>query len=108
MRIAVIGAGAIGGMVAVRLALSGQTVTVVDQGAHLEAIRANGLRLLHHDGREEHVRNVSAVASCSEAGKQDLVFLALKAYVLEAVAPEMPALFGHDPIVVPLQNGLPW
>ncbi len=53
MRIAVIGAGAIGGMVAVRLALSGQTVTVVDQGAHLDAIRTNGLKLLHHDGREE-------------------------------------------------------
>ncbi len=43
-----------------------------------------------------------------EAGTQDLVFLALKAYVLEAVAPQMPALFGDDTIVVPLQNGLPW
>jgi len=107
MRIAVIGAGAIGGMLAVRLALSGQAVTVVDQGAHLEAIRANGLKLLHHDGREELAR-VRAVASCAEAGAQDLVFLALKAYVLEAVAPQMPALFGHDTIVVPLQNGLPW
>jgi len=107
MRIAVIGAGAIGGMLAVRLALSGQAVTVVDQGAHLEAIRANGLKLLHHDGREELAR-VRAAASCAQAGAQDLVFLALKAYVLEAVAPQMPALFGHDTIVVPLQNGLPW
>jgi 2-dehydropantoate 2-reductase len=108
MRIAVIGAGAIGGMVAVRLALSGQTVTVVDQGAHLEAIRANGLNLLHHDGREEIARNVRAAASCGEAGAQDLVFLALKAYVLEAVAPQMPALFADHTTVVPLQNGLPW
>jgi len=107
MRIAVIGAGAIGGMLAVRLALSGQAVTVVDQGAHLEAIRANGVKLLHHDGREELAR-VRAAASCAQAGAQDLVFLALKAYVLEAVAPQMPALFGHDTIVVPLQNGLPW
>ena len=107
MRIAVIGAGAIGGMLAVRLALSGQAVTVVDQGAHLEAIRANGLKLLHHDGREELAR-VRAAASCAQAGAQDLVFLALKAYVLEAVAPQMPTLFGHDTIVVPLQNGLPW
>jgi 2-dehydropantoate 2-reductase len=48
------------------------------------------------------------VASCGEAGTQDLVFLALKAYVLEAVAPQMPSLFGDDTIVVPLQNGLPW
>ena len=66
MRIAVIGAGAIGGMVAVRLALSGQAVTVVDQGAHLEAIRANGLKLLHHDGREELAR-VRAPASAQLA-----------------------------------------
>jgi 2-dehydropantoate 2-reductase len=108
MRIAVIGAGAIGGMLAVRLALSGQTVTVVDQGAHLDAIRANGLKLLHQDGSEELAREVRAAASCAEAGAQDLVFLALKAYVLEGVAPQMPALFGDDTIVVPLQNGLPW
>ena len=108
MRIAVIGAGAIGGMLAVRLALSGQTVTVIDQGTHLDAIRANGLKLVHHDGSEELARTVRAVASCAEAGLQDLVFLALKTYVLEAVAPQMPALFGDDTIVVPLQNGLPW
>ena len=108
MRIAVIGAGAIGGMLAVRLALSGQTVTVIDQDAHLDAIRANGLKLLHHDGSEELARELRAVASCAEAGAQDLVFLALKAYVLEAVAPQMPALFTDDTIVVPLQNGLPW
>jgi 2-dehydropantoate 2-reductase len=108
MRIAVIGAGAIGGMLAVRLALSEQTVTVVEQGAHLDAIRANGLKLLHHDGSEELARDVRAVASCEEAGEQDLVFLALKAYVLEAVAPQMRPLFGDETAVVPLQNGLPW
>jgi 2-dehydropantoate 2-reductase len=108
MRIAVIGAGAIGGMLAVRLSLAGQSVTVVDQGAHLDAIRANGIKLLHHDDREELARNVRAVASCREAGAQDLVFLALKAYVLESVAPQMRPLFGADTIVVPLQNGLPW
>src|SRR6202163_1111509 len=108
MRIAVVGAGAIGGLLAVRLSLSGQTVTVVDQGAHLDAIRANGLRLLHHHGSEELAREVRAVASCEEAGEQDLVFLALKAYVLEAVVPQMRPLFGDDTPVVPLQNGLPW
>ena len=108
MRIAVVGAGAIGGMLAVRLALAGQAVTIVDQGAHLEAIRANGLKLVHHDGSEEVAGNIRAAASGAEAGAQDLVFLALKAYVLEAVAPQMPPLFNHDTVVVPLQNGLPW
>jgi len=108
MRIAVIGAGAIGGMLAVRLALSGQAVSVVEQGAHLEAIRKNGLKLVHHDGAEEIAKDLRAVASCADAGLQDLVFLALKAYVIEAVAPQMHALFGNDTAVVTIQNGLPW
>lgn len=108
MKIAVIGAGAIGGMLAVRLALSGQAVTVVDEGAHLDAIRANGLKLVRPDGSEELARDVRAVASCAEAGAQDLVFLALKAYVVEAVAPQMRALFEAGTVVVPIQNGLPW
>jgi len=108
MKIAVIGAGAIGGMLAVRLALSGQTVTVVDQGAHLEAIQRNGLKLIRPDGAEETANDLRAVASCSDAGPQDLVFLALKAYVVEAVAPQMRALFDANTIVVPIQNGLPW
>ncbi len=108
MKIAVIGAGAIGGMLAVRLALSGHAVTVIDHGAHLDAIRANGLRLVHPDGTEELANNLHAVASCGDAGKQDLVLLALKAYTIETVAPQMRALFDDDTIVVTLQNGLPW
>ena len=108
MKIAVIGAGAIGGILAVRLALSGQAVTVVEQGEHLDAIRKNGLRLIGPDGAEEVAANIRAVATCADAGVQDLVFLALKAYVIEAVAPQMPALFSDDTIVVSTQNGLPW
>lgn len=108
MKIAVIGAGAIGGMLAVGLSRSDHAVTVVDQGAHLDAIRANGLRLVEPDGREEHAANLRAVASCDEAGRQDLVLLAVKAYTIAAVAPQMRALFNDDTMVVPLQNGLPW
>ena len=108
MKIAVIGAGAMGGMLAVRLALSGQSVTVVDQGAHLEAIQRNGLKLIGPDGTEEVAKDLRAVANCADAGPQDLVFLALKAYIVEAVAPQMRALFAADTIVVPIQNGLPW
>ena len=108
MKIAIIGAGAIGGMLAVRLALSGHAVTVVDQGAHLEAIRNNGLKLVHPDGSEEVAQDLRAVASCADAGSQDLVLLALKAYTIAAVAPQMRAMFADDTIVVTLQNGLPW
>jgi 2-dehydropantoate 2-reductase len=108
MKIAVIGAGAIGGMLAVRLALSGQAVTVVEKGAHLEAIGRNGLKLIHHAGVEEIAKDLRAVANCVDAGLQDLVFLALKAYDIAAVAPQMRALFGDDTMVVTIQNGLPW
>ena len=108
MKIAVIGAGAIGGMLAVRLALSGHAVTVVEQGAHLEAIRSSGLKLVHADGSEELAVNLRAVASCADAGAQDLVLLALKAYTIAAVAPQMRAMFSNDTIVLTLQNGLPW
>ena len=108
MRIAVIGAGAIGGMLAVRLALSGHAVTVVEQGAHLDAIRKNGLKLVHHDGAEEIAQDLRAVASCADAGLQDLVLLALKAYSIAQVAPQMRAMFSEDTMVVTLQNGLPW
>jgi 2-dehydropantoate 2-reductase len=108
MKIAVIGAGAIGGMLAVPLSLSGHAVTVVDQGAHLDAIRRNGLTLLHPDGTEQIAQDLRAVASCADAGAQDLVLLALKAYTITAVAPQMRALFDDDTMVVSLQNGLPW
>jgi 2-dehydropantoate 2-reductase len=77
-------------------------------GAHLEAIRRNGLRVLMHDGTERHAKGIPATDSYAEAGKQDLVILALKAHVIEHVAKDMRALYGPDTIVLPLQNGLPW
>lgn len=108
MKIAVVGAGAIGGILAVRLARTGQDVTVLDRGSHLAAIQSHGLKLIHPDGREEVADRLKAFASCAEAGPQDLVFLALKANVIESVAPAMRALFHAETIVVPIQNGLPW
>ena len=108
MKIAIVGAGAIGGILAVRLARSGQDVTVIDRGAHLAAINAHGLKLVHPDGAEEVATRLRAFASCAESGAHDLVFLALKANVIESVAPAMRALFHDETIVVPIQNGLPW
>jgi len=108
MRIAVIGAGAIGGMLAVRFALSGHAVTVVARGANLDAIRRNGLKLVHDGGPEEVAQGLRVVATCAEAGLQDAVLLAVKAYAIASVAPQMRALFGDDTVVVTLQNGLPW
>ncbi len=107
MKIAVVGAGAIGGLLAVRLANSGQDVTVIARGAHLAAIRASGLKLLHADGREE-VARVAATSDCAEAGVHDVVFLCVKANQIAAIAPAMRALYGAATPVVTMQNGLPW
>ena len=60
MKIAIIGAGAIGGYVGVKLALAGEDVTFMVRGANLTAIRANGMKLVMHDGREFVAANVKA------------------------------------------------
>lgn len=107
MKICVIGAGAIGGLMAAKLALAGNDVTVVDQGAHLAAIRKNGLKLIWEDG-SEHVAKVHATDDVAGAGKQDLVILAVKAHFLDQVAKQSQALMGEDTVIMTVQNGLPW
>jgi 2-dehydropantoate 2-reductase len=108
MKICVVGAGAIGGLVGANFHLAGEDVTLVDVGAHLEAIRKNGLKVIMHDGEERVAKDVKAVSKFSEAGKQDLVVLALKTNVIEQVVEDMKALYGPDTMILPLQNGLPW
>src|SRR3954462_13873169 len=106
MRICVFGAGAIGGNFAARLAAAGNDVSVVARGAHLEAIRAHGLKLLHGD--ETILGRVRAAASASELGAQDAVFVTLKANLLGAFADQCAPLLGRDTAVVFVQNGIPW
>jgi 2-dehydropantoate 2-reductase len=108
MRICVVGAGAIGGLLGVRLSLSGNEVTLIDQGAYLEAIRKNGLKLVMADGAEYVARDARATSDFEEAGPQDLVILALKAHHIDAVAPRLRALFEPETAVMTVQNGLPW
>jgi len=108
MKICVVGAGAIGGLLAVRLAEAGEQVTVVDQGAHLQAIRPDGLKLLMADGSEHVARSLETVASIRQAGPQDVVILALKGHILAEIAPELGSLMGDDTMILPMQNGLPW
>ena len=108
MKIAVIGAGAIGGYVGAKLALAGESVTFMVRGANLAAIRANGITLIGSDGRRDIARNVAATNDYAAAGEQDLVIVALKAHQVEAVAGEVPKLFGPDTTVVTMQNGIPY
>ena len=109
MKVCVVGAGAIGGMLGVKLSLSGQNVTLIARGAHLQAIRRRGLALVMQDGSEHVARAViTATSSLQEAGPQDVVILAVKAHQIEPIAHELPALFGRDTVVVTTQNGIPW
>jgi len=107
MKIAVIGVGAIGGYVGIRMALAGEAVTLIARGANLEALRTRGLRLINTDGSEEHAR-VTATDNYDEAGPQDMVILAMKAHQVEAITKDIGKLFGPDTVVVPMQNGVPY
>jgi ketopantoate reductase len=108
MKICIVGAGAIGGLMGAKFALAGEEITLIDQGAHLAAIQQNGLKLIWEDGSELVARDVTATDKLAEAGPQDLVILALKAHYLEHVAREMPALMGPETVIVTVQNGIPW
>jgi ketopantoate reductase len=107
MKICVVGAGAIGGLMAAKLANAGNDVTVVDMGTHLAAIRDHGLKLVWEDGTEL-ITKVKAVSSAAEAGPQDLVVLAVKAHFLDKVARDVKHLIQDDTMIVTVQNGIPW
>ena len=108
MRICVVGAGAIGGMLGVKLAIAGHEVTLVARGAHLEAIRRRGLRLVMSDGTEHVAEGVAATAEIHACGAQDLVILGVKAHQLPPIVDDLRTLFHDDTLVLPTQNGIPW
>ena len=106
MRICVFGAGAIGGLLAVKLAASGEEVTVIARGAHLAAIRERGLTLVE-EGREE-VARVRATDRAAESGPHDVVVHAMKAHQVAPVVRDVNALVGPGTVIVTAQNGIPW
>ncbi len=107
MKICVVGAGAIGGYMAVRLADAGHDVSVIARGPHLAAIRQRGLTLIEAD-RQRTITPVAATDDLRELGTQDLVLLALKAHQIEPVAGDLPGLLAPGGVMVTLQNGIPW
>jgi len=108
MRICVVGAGSIGGLLGAKLALAGEDVTLVARGAHLAAIRRDGLHLTMRDGEHLVARDVQATDDVRACGLQDLVILGLKAHQIAPVADDIGALLGPDTIVLTTQNGIPW
>jgi 2-dehydropantoate 2-reductase len=108
MKICVVGAGAIGGYLGAKLALAGEDVTFIARNRNLEAINAQGFKLILEDGSEQRATTVRAVQRYAEAGEQDAVLLTVKAHQVRDLLPDLRALFGPRTMVVTMINGIPW
>ena len=105
MKIAVMGAGGIGGYYGGRLAKSGEEVTFIARGPHLEALRTGGLRVESPHG-DIHLPSVQATNDPAEVGVVDLVLMTTKAYDLEGAAHAIRPMVGPGTRVLPLLNGV--
>ncbi len=105
MRVAVFGAGAVGGYLGLRLAQGGADVSFIARGAHLEAMRARGLTLITPEGDRSTVA-VRATDDPAEVGPVDVVLFLVKSYDTEEAAGRLSPLIGEGTGVVSLQNGI--
>lgn len=106
-RVCIFGAGAIGGYIAARLALQGECdVSVIARGAHLEAIRANGLTL--KQSGQTHTVKIAASSDAADFGPQDFIIMTLKAGAIPAAVPALKPLLSDETAIVFGQNGFPW
>jgi len=106
VRIAIAGAGAIGGYIGAKLARAGADVVLFARGPHLKAMQERGLRIESADGdfevKPEATGDLNAIAGA------DVIVLGVKAHGLTALAPQLRPLLGPDTVVVSTQNGIPW
>ena len=108
MKVAIVGAGAVGGVLGAKLAAAGNEVCLLARGAHLEALRRDGLTLVDHPGGARSTHRLAASDEPADFGAQDLVVIALKAQAIAAMLPRLRPLLKDDTVVVPAINGLPW
>ena len=106
MKIAIVGAGAIGAFLGAKLALSGEDVYLIARGPHLRAMQADGVRVRSPEGDFE--AHPTATDDYESIGPVDFVFLTVKAHSLTGIAPNLAPLLGPDTAVVSAQNGIPW
>lgn len=108
MKICIVGAGAIGGYLGVKLIQAGNEVTLIARGSHLEAIQDKGLELIEADGTSIVVQPTLATSKIEEVKPQDVVILGVKAIAVATIAPSLTTLYHDRTIVIPAQNGIPW
>ncbi len=105
MRIAIVGAGGVGGYFGGLLAQTGEDVAFIARGEHLRAIQREGLRVESING-SFHLSSVQATDNPTEVGTVDLVIVTTKTYDLDAAADAMQPLVGEQTTILPLQNGV--
>ena len=108
MKIAVVGAGAIGGYLGAKLSIAGEDVTFIARNQNLAAIQANGFKLLLEDGTKQHAPLARAVQNTADAGPQDVVLITVKAHQVADLLPALNELIGPETMVVTMINGIPW
>jgi len=106
VRVVVLGAGAIGGLLGARLARAGVDVMLIARGPHLTAMRESGLRVVDSGG--EWTERVDATDDFAVMRDADAVFVTVKAHSLPPVAERMAANLGDETAVISAQNGIPW
>jgi 2-dehydropantoate 2-reductase len=107
MKVCVVGLGAVGGLVAARLARAGHDVAALARGATLAAVRERGLVLTESDGRQHRVR-LHAAEQADQLEPPELLVIAFKAQVLAETAASLAPLVGPHTVLLPLMNGVPW
>jgi len=106
MKVAIYGAGAIGGLIGAHLARTGQDVTLIARGPHLAALKEKGLHI--HGLSGDFTVHPKATEHAIEAGPQDFVIVALKANAVPGIADKLAPLLGANTAVVMAVNGMPW
>ena len=106
MRVCILGAGAIGGLLGTRLAQSGCDVSAVARGLTAAALRAHGMRV--QSGEAVTSASVAVAEDPAELGAQDLVIVAVKGPAMAGVAARIAPLLSADTIVLTAMNGVPW
>ena len=107
MKVCVAGLGAVGGLVAARLARAGHDVSALARGETLAAVRERGLGLTESDGRQHRVR-LNVAERADQLHTPELLIIAFKAQVLAESAPSLAPLLGAHTVLLPLMNGVPW
>ena len=106
MKICIVGAGATGGYLGVKLINAGLDVSLVARGAHLEAMKKRGLTIIENE--KEITCSPKCTDSMEKLGKMDFIFITLKAYSIPGVVKEIAKMFNDNTSVITAYNGIPW